>query len=92
MPIDGTGIVRYQSSLDPVQLLIDPNSNVSYIACQASNEIRVLDMVHDSLLRVIPLYANPACIGYSSTANRYLFSCPDDITFISNQQGLDSGC
>jgi len=87
MAIDGTNTIHYQSSLDPIQLLADINSNTCYIACQASNEIRVFDMTHDSLTCIIPLEESPAFISYSNVAHKLFVSCPDDITTFSGNRG-----
>ncbi len=86
VPIDGSGIVQYNSSIDPVELLTDTVTNRCYIACSRSHDIRVVDMVHDSLIGVIPLGSNPAYMALSHGLQKLFVTCPDDsVTFPGNR-------
>jgi DNA-binding beta-propeller fold protein YncE len=88
--IDGTSAIKYETALDPGELLIDENSNKCYIACSGSNEIRVLNMLNDSLIGIIPLGASPAFISLSELTNRLFVSCPDDeISFPGNRGSVE---
>jgi YVTN family beta-propeller protein len=95
MPIDGTGIVNYQTSIDPVELIADEQSNRCYIACIATGEIRVLDMQQDSVIAKIPLGSVPAFMGFSAATQKLFVSCPDDVNSFAGNRGavavIDAG-
>ncbi len=86
LPIDGTSTVQYSSLLDPIDLIINPITNKCYVACQKTNEIRVIDMQTDALINTIPLGSAPAFMSYSQFAQKLIVTCPDDsVTFIGNR-------
>lgn len=84
-PIDGSGAVSYQSSLNPTELLADTATGKCYIACAGSNEVRVVNMLNDSLLSVIPLNATPAYMAFARSTQKLFVSCPDDMAFAGNR-------
>jgi DNA-binding beta-propeller fold protein YncE len=89
LPIDGTSIVQYQSMLDPIDLVCDPTNDRCFIACQKTNEIRVVSMQSDSLIFTIPLGSNPQSMSYSSSTKKLFVSCPDDsLTFPGNRGAI----
>ncbi|MCD6011398.1 MAG: beta-propeller repeat [Flavipsychrobacter sp.] len=84
-PIDGKSTVMHQSSVNPVELLADPQSGKCYIACIASRDIRVMDMRYDTVVNEISLYAVPACMVIAS--GKLFVSCPDDMIFFPGNRG-----
>jgi YVTN family beta-propeller protein len=87
MPIDVSGVVNYQSQLDPVELLADVGSSRLYVACAASGEIRVVDMQRDSLIGAITLGSSPAFMGISAAMHQLFVSCPDDEASFPGNRG-----
>lgn len=84
LPIDGSGTIQHNTLLDPVELLLEKGTNRCYIACAASQEIRVMDMEQGTLLGVIPLGAAPAYMTFAQ--NKLFVTCPDDeATFPGNR-------
>lgn len=89
LPIDGTSQVQYNSTIDPIQLVNDPVRHLCYIACQKSNEVRVVNMLNDSLSGVIPLGSSPSQMSYSIATKRLFVSCPaDDVSFPGNKGSI----
>lgn len=87
LPIDGSSTVLYNSTLDPIELLCNPQNHTCYIACRKSNEIRVINMLNDSLTGVIPLGSSPSQMSYSSKTKRLFVTCPDDETSFPGNRG-----
>lgn len=78
LPIDGTIQLQYHSGINPTELIINDATNHCYIACTQSNEIRVMDMLTDSVVAVIPIGSPPAYMSLSQRSNKLFISCPDD--------------
>lgn len=87
MPIDGTSIVQHQSSIDPFDLSVDPSGNNCYICCRKSNEIRVINMQKDSLVKIINLVSPPAFLNFSHSTNNLFVSCTDDSISFPGERG-----
>jgi len=87
MSIDGSNAVEYGSSINPVELVAGTGNNYCFVACQGSNEIRVLDMQHDTIASTISLAATPAYISYSTYSNQLFVTCPDDLVSFPGEHG-----
>ncbi|MBS1774290.1 MAG: hypothetical protein JST82_15645 [Bacteroidetes bacterium] len=86
IPLDGTGSILTNSSIDPVALQIGEN-NLCYIACQKTNEIRVMNMSNDKLVSTIKLPDAPQSIAYSKLAKKLLVACPNDSMSFPGNRG-----
>jgi DNA-binding beta-propeller fold protein YncE len=87
MVIDGSSVVKYESALDPVELLLEPGKNECYVACAGSGEIRRIDMLHDSVWATVSLGAAPAFMDYSVKAKKLFVTCPDDMASFPGNRG-----
>jgi DNA-binding beta-propeller fold protein YncE len=87
LPIDKSGLVQRQSSLDPVELLTDAQNGRCFIACAASHDIRIVDMASDILIGTVPLGEVPASMAFSGKAQLLFVSCPDDRTSFPGNRG-----
>lgn len=87
LPIDGSGVVEHNSSLDPVELLLEPGKTECYVACLGSSEIRRIDMLHDTTWQAIPLGSPPAYLDYSVSIQKLFVSCPDDMASFPGNRG-----
>lgn len=87
MPVDGSQAVKYESSVDPVELLAERQGTHCYIACSKTNEIIVLDMLTGKSIARIPLGNTPANMALYSSAKKLLVSCPDDTLSFAGNRG-----
>ncbi len=85
LPVDGTGVVKYESALGATELLYNQQTNRCYVGCVASGEVRVLDMMHDSLVGVIGLSSLPA--GMYIWSDKLFVACPDDVASFPGNRG-----
>jgi DNA-binding beta-propeller fold protein YncE len=85
--LDGTATASYSPIINPIDLIADTNTDICYIACQQSNDIRVVDMKADTMLAAITLGSNPAFLAYSATSHILLASCPDDMNSFPRNRG-----
>ncbi len=84
--IDGSSTSIYTSSLDPINLTLDPLSNKCYVACQKTSEVRVINMQTDAVMATVPLSSSPNSLSFSNAAKKLFVSCPDDsISFAGNR-------
>lgn len=89
IPIDGSSTVQHAPILNPIELITDTATNLCYIACEHSNEIRVVDMTNNKLKAIIPLGSNPAFMAVSNIHSKLFVTCPDDMnTFPGNRGAL----
>ena len=63
---------------DPVFLLMHEASNVCFVACRNSQEVKIIDLNKDSVLASIFLNAAPTAMDYSIREKRLFVSCMDD--------------
>lgn len=83
--IDGTTISQTNSLYDPYEILFSTTGSKYYVACQYSNEIRVMQTSNDSLLAVIPVDYYPQQMAISGN---YLFvTCPQDTLSFPSKRG-----
>lgn len=75
------------SSIDPSEMIIDEANNRCYIACVHSGEVRVVDMISDSVIAAVSLGSNPAFMALSKTHHQLLVTCPDDETTFPGERG-----
>lgn len=85
LPIDGSGIVVHQSSLDPVEFLVDMDQHTCYVACSASGEVFVLNTSNDSVMGKISLGSSP--MGMATFASKLFVACPDDFSSFPGKRG-----
>lgn len=85
--IDGSGIPNQTSSLDPHEITFSPDDSKYFVTCQASNEVRVLSKVGNTLLQIIPTGAYPLEMAKSITKNKLFVSCLNDPNSNTNTLG-----
>lgn len=77
------------SSLDPHESIFSPDLSSYYVSCQKSNEVRVMDALSDTLLKIIPTGEYPSEFSISESNNYIFVSCPEDT---SSFPELGHGC
>jgi YVTN family beta-propeller protein len=68
------------TSLDPHEVELSPDGTKMFIACQNSNEVRVMDLSNNQIIKIIPVGAKPQEFALSyQDATPYLFvTCMED--------------
>jgi DNA-binding beta-propeller fold protein YncE len=65
--------------IDPHELMLHPSmSQFMFVSCQASNEVRVLDLNADTLYKVIPVGKYPLEMAISKKKNLLFVTCQED--------------
>ncbi|OSZ78834.1 hypothetical protein CAP35_11460 [Chitinophagaceae bacterium IBVUCB1] len=85
IPIDGSSTIRRHTSVEPLQMIT--NGNYCYIACQHTQDLRVLDMQTNTITKTIPLPAAPTTIDYSAKHQKLFISCTEDEKSFSPLRG-----
>lgn len=75
--IDGTEDLLYHSTLNPADMITDETGDC-IVACNGSNEIRVVDMKTGAIKHAIPIGASPAHMSHSTARNKLFITCPQD--------------
>jgi YVTN family beta-propeller protein len=68
------------SSLDVHDLILSPGNNDLFITCQKTNEVRVFNILTQSVTTIIPTGKYPQEIVYSASRQEYFVSCTYDST------------
>jgi DNA-binding beta-propeller fold protein YncE len=63
---------------DPYDLVFNPDYTRLLISCTGTNEVRIFDARHDTLMRVIPVGAAPRFITISRTTDYAFVACMND--------------
>lgn len=82
--------INTNSSLDPHDLILTPDTQNIFITCQKSNEVRLYNIPTSLVTNTIPTGKYPQEIVYSSVANSYFISCTYDSTTFSHSMGVVS--
>jgi YVTN family beta-propeller protein len=75
------------SSLDPHELEISPDGKYYYVACQKSNEVRVMDVQTDQLVSVIQTGVFPQELAFSENTDYLFVTCTEDIVSFPGRRG-----
>lgn len=75
------------SSLDPHEIIFSPDGTKYFVACQKSNELRVLQASNDSLIAVIPTGEFPQEFGLSYSTEYLFVTCMEDRTTFQGNVG-----
>ncbi|MGZ3931415.1 MAG: hypothetical protein ACXVP0_08685 [Bacteroidia bacterium] len=89
IPLDG-GPVKYSSSLDCHEISFAPDKQHLYISCQATNEIRVYDILSGTVSAIIPTGVYPQEMAISPATNRLFVSSEQDQTSYAGSYGTVS--
>jgi DNA-binding beta-propeller fold protein YncE len=79
--------VLKNSSLDPHFIEISPDGKSYHVVCQASNEIRIMDIETDALLGIIPTGDFPQELTFSSKSGLAFVSCTEDTRTFAGRRG-----
>lgn len=85
--LDNSKNLKYNSILDPTELIVNTHNNQCYIGCTKSGEVRVLDMEADTVSGTITLGSNPAYMSMSAATNKLFITCPDDTHSFPGNRG-----
>lgn len=85
--IDSQPTVLSPNKRDPHMILMHPDYSKYFLTCQASNEIRVMDVYGDTVLKAIPVGIHPQEMTLS-TSKPYLFiTCTEDNSSLAGYKG-----
>ena len=87
--IDGTPPTTAAGKADPRSILMVPDYSRYFLACEGSNELRVMDARTNALLATIPIGLKPQEMAISrDAATPFLFvTCADDVNAGPNYRG-----
>lgn len=68
------------SSIDPHEIIFSPDGTKYFVACQKSNELRVMQASNDSLIARIPTGEYPQEFGMSYSTDYLFVTCMEDRT------------
>lgn len=74
LPFSGSSI-NYASSLDIHEVVQTADGQQLWVTCQATSEIRVMDLPTKTLIKILPTGYFPQELVYSSTTNCFYTSC-----------------
>lgn len=66
------------NTYDPHEVQLSPDKSKAFFSCQASNEVRVFDLIGDSLLKIIPVGRFPLEFAISESKNLLFVSCSEE--------------
>ena len=74
-------------TLDPHEVLLSADESKYFVTCQASDEVRVMDVNTDTLIVIVNVGNYPQEMSFSKT-HPYLFvSCMEDVNGNANERG-----
>jgi DNA-binding beta-propeller fold protein YncE len=76
--IDGTPPVITAGKRDPHEIIMSPDYTRYFLTCEASNEIRVMDVVADTLIKALPVGIKPQEIAISKVRPYVFVTCMED--------------
>lgn len=85
--IDGNPPVTTQGVRDPHEIMMVPDRSRYFVTCEASNEIRVMDAVSDTLIKAIPVGIFPQELALSSSRPYIFVSCMEDNSSVPGFKG-----
>jgi DNA-binding beta-propeller fold protein YncE len=93
--LDGNAPTFTQFTQDPHDIIMSPDYSKYFVSCQSSNQLRVMDTHHDTLIKVIniglsPSGANSAMpqeIAISKSMPYLLVTCVNDISTVAGFLG-----
>ena len=74
-------------SHDPHEILMTPDYSKYFLTCQGSDEVRIMDVTADTLLKVINVGKVPQEIALSKTKPYMFVTCIDDATSVPGAKG-----
>jgi DNA-binding beta-propeller fold protein YncE len=87
LSLDGNPPVTTQGLMDPHEILMTPDRSKYFVTCSNSNEVRVMDVLGDTLLKVIPVGIKPQEIAISRTRPFVFVTCTEDNTSLPGYRG-----
>lgn len=74
----GKPSVLTNNLLDPHEITMSPDFSKYFVTCQASNELRVMDVKADTMLTSIPMGGYPLEMALSKNRNLLFVTCQED--------------
>lgn len=71
------------TSPNPHEIIMSPDNSRYFLTCENTNEVRVMDRVNNTLLKVIPVGKKPQEIALSKTKPYLFVTCIDDVPGLS---------
>jgi DNA-binding beta-propeller fold protein YncE len=78
--IDGEEPNFNNQTIDPHEIIMSPDRTKYFLTCEASNEVRVMDVKTNTLLKVIPLGTKPQEFAMSHVLPYLFVSCEEEQT------------
>lgn len=76
--IDAASPIFNAGARDPHEILMSPDYSKYFLTCEHSNEVRVMDAIGDTLLKVIPVGKMPQEMAISKTRPYVFVTCMED--------------
>ena len=68
---------------DPHEIIMSPDYSKFFLTCEKTNEVRVMDRLDETLLKVIPTGVKPQEMAISTTRPYLFVSCMEDVSKVS---------
>lgn len=88
--LDGQFPNSIPNTIDPHELVLSGDGNRLFITCQSTNDVRVFDLLAQSVVQTIPTGFFPQEIMYSAQRNQYFVSCTSDDKLFPKSMGVIS--
>jgi len=85
--IDGNPPVTIAEVRDPHEIMMAPDDSKYFLTCEYSNEVRVMDAVADTVIKVIPVGIKPQEMAISTTKPYFFVTCMEDNAADPNFKG-----
>ncbi|MCB9044635.1 MAG: hypothetical protein H6550_00715 [Chitinophagales bacterium] len=84
--MDGKPAVTLSSdgTPDPHEIMMTPDYSKYFLTCEKTNEVRVMDRLGDSLLKVIPVGKKPQEMALCKSRSYLFVSCMEDVSQVSS--------
>lgn len=87
LSIDGQPPVVTAGVRDPHEILMVPDHSKYFLTCEYSNEIRVMDAIGDTILKVIPVGIKPQEMAISPQKHCIYVTCMEDNSPLTGFKG-----
>jgi YVTN family beta-propeller protein len=85
--LNGNTPVTTQGLMDPHEVVMAPDYSKYFVSCSHSNEVRVMDVMGDTVLKAIPVGIMPQEIAISRTRPYIFVTCAEDNTSLPGYRG-----
>ncbi len=87
VPLDNNPAHHNVGTLDPHEIMMTPDYSRYFATCESSDDVRVMDVAGDSLLKIIPVGKKPQELAISRTKPYVFVTCMEDVSNVPGHKG-----